>query len=324
MTRRETTTRQARLTATARAGKRHARATGPGWRAVILRLAGGGLLIAAGAIHLDLYLTGYRTIPTIGWLFLLQVISAFGLGLAVLAISGGRLVLAGRLAAAAGAGFALATLGGYLLTVWIGLFGFREVRTTAGIVAGVIDVAAFAVLATLALAPARADAAAGGAAAVPARFPALIPPAAARVAAATAAALSVAALALLGVAVAGAGSPAPTVTATGTLKATTVGGAKLLASANGFTLYWFAPDTPATSTCYGTCAVYWPPVTGAAVASPGLPGRIAAITRTGGARQLTYDGHPLYTYIGDTAPGQASGNNLNLNGGLWHDLPVSG
>jgi hypothetical protein len=62
-------------------------------------VAGSGLLIAAGAIHLDLYLTGYRTIPTIGWLFLLRVIAAFGLGLAVLATPG-RLVVAGRLAAA--------------------------------------------------------------------------------------------------------------------------------------------------------------------------------------------------------------------------------
>ena len=52
-------------------------------------MAGAGLLIATAAIHLDLYLTGYRTIPTIGWLFLLQVIAAFGLGLAVLAIPAG-------------------------------------------------------------------------------------------------------------------------------------------------------------------------------------------------------------------------------------------
>src|ERR1700716_1370490 len=105
-----------------------------GWLQIILRLAGGGLLIATGAIHLDLYLTGYRSIPTIGWLFLLQVIAAFVLGAAVLG-------LGSRLAAAAGAGFALSTLGGYLLSIWIGLFGFREVRTTAGIVAGVIEVA---------------------------------------------------------------------------------------------------------------------------------------------------------------------------------------
>ena len=52
-------------------------------------------------------------------------------------------------------------------------------------------------------------------------------------------------------------------------------------------------------------------------------GGIGTITRTGGARQLTYNGHPLYTYIGDTAPGQARGNNLNLNGGLWHEVRVS-
>ena len=120
---------------------------------IILRVAGSGLLIATAAIHLDLYLTGYRTIPTIGWLFLLQVIAAFALGLAVLVIPG-RLVIPSRLAAAAGAGFALATLGGYLLSIWIGLFGFKEVRTTAGIAAGVVEVAAFAVLAALALAPA--------------------------------------------------------------------------------------------------------------------------------------------------------------------------
>ena len=313
----------------ARAGKQHAGPPGPGWRTVLLRVAGAGLLVAAGAIHLDLYLTGYRTIPTIGWLFLLQVIAAFGLGLAVLA-TGGRAVIAGRLAAAAGTGFALATLGGYLLSVWAGLFGFREVRTTAGVVAGVIEVAAFAVLAALALAPARAGAAAkapaGGAAATPSRFPARIPPAIARAAATTAAALAVAALVLLGVAVAGASSPAPAATSTGTgtgLKTTVIGGTTVLTNARGFTLYSFAPDTPASSKCYGSCAAYWPPVTGTAAASPGLPGRIGTITRTGGSRQLTYNGHPLYTYIGDSAPGQAKGNNLNLNGGLWHEVPVS-
>src|SRR6266571_3661896 len=119
------------------------------WQQLGLRVAGAGLLAVTGAIHLDLYLTGYRSIPVIGWLFLLQVIAAFGLAVAVL-------VLPGRLAAAAGAGFALSTLGGYLLSVWIGLFGFTEVRTTAGIVAGVIEVAAFAALAVLALAPAPA------------------------------------------------------------------------------------------------------------------------------------------------------------------------
>jgi len=158
MTQRHSTTRMGTVRGAGPAGREHTGRPTPGWPVVILRVAGSGLLIATGAIHLDLYLTGYRTIPTIGWLFLLQVIAAFGLGVAVLAIPS-RLVTSSRLAAAAGAVFALATLGGYLLSVWIGLFGFKEVRTGAGIVAGLVEVAAFAVLAALALAPAPAKAA---------------------------------------------------------------------------------------------------------------------------------------------------------------------
>ena len=100
----------------------------------------------------------------------------------------------------------------------------------------------------------------------------------------------------------------------------------MLTSAHGFTLYWFAPDTPARSACYGTCAGYWPPVivTGTPSAGPGVTGRLGTIKRSDGTAQVTYNGHPLYTYVGDTAPGQAFGNNLNLNGGLWHEVTVSG
>ena len=322
MTERESMIRPGTARAAGRA-REHAEPAPHGWARIVLRVAGSGLLIATAAIHLDLYLTGYRTIPTIGWLFLLQVIAGFALGLAVLAIPG-RLVLAGRLAAATGAGFALATLAGYLLSVWVGLFGFTEVRTTAGIVAGVVEVAAFAVLAALALAPATADTPAGGAAGTWAAFPDRIPPAAARAAATITATLAVAALVLLAVAEAGASPAPPAAAATGTaLKTTTIGGTTVLTNAKGFTLYSFAPDTPASSKCYGSCAAYWPPVIGTAAAGHGLPGQVATITRTGGARQLTYDGHPLYTYVGDTAPGQARGNNLNLNGGLWHEVPAA-
>jgi predicted lipoprotein with Yx(FWY)xxD motif len=139
----------------------------------------------------------------------------------------------------------------------------------------------------------------------------------------TAAALAVAAPVLFGLVVAGA-NPAPAATGTGTgLKTTTIGGTTVLANAKGFTLYSFAPDTPGTSKCYGSCAAYWPPVTGTPAASPGVPSRVGTIKRTDGPEQLTYNGHPLYTYIGDTAPGQAQGNNLNLNGGLWHEVRVS-
>jgi len=281
-----------------------------GWPQIILRVAGSGLLIATAAIHLDLYLTGYRTIPTIGWLFLLQVIAAFALGLAVLVIPG-RLLIPSRLAAAAGAGFALATLGGYLLSVWIGLFGFKEVRTTAGIAAGVVEVAAFMVLAALVLAPVPQASAAKA-------------PALARTARLTAAVLGVAAAVLLGVAVANATVSAPPATSTVTaLKTAHIGGVTVLTNGKGFALYSFAPDTPTTSKCYGTCAAYWPPVIGSSAAGSGLPGKIGTIKRTDGSLQLTYNGHPLYTYIGDSAPDQANGNNLNLNGGLWLEVPAS-
>jgi hypothetical protein len=176
----------------------HRRRARLNWQRLALRVAGAGLLSVTGAIHLDLYLTGYRSIPVIGWLFLLQVIAAFGLAAAVL-VSGSRL------AAAAGAGFALSTLGGYLLSVWIGLFGFKEIRTTAGIVAGVIEVAAFAALAVLALSPAAQHQPTGpvtSRSGMLARLQADVPGARA-----AAAAVSVAALVLLGVAVAGAGGP---------------------------------------------------------------------------------------------------------------------
>jgi predicted lipoprotein with Yx(FWY)xxD motif len=286
---------------------------GLNWQQLGLRVAGGGLLAVTGAIHLDLYLTGYRSIPVIGWLFLLQVIAAFGLAAVVLA-SGSRL------AAAAGAGFAVSTLGGYLLSLWTGLFGFKEIRTTAGIVAGVIEVAAFAALAVLALSPAAQRRPAGPAAsraAVLARLQAGVPGAGRAVAGA-----SVLALVLLGTAVAGAGGPGPS--AAGALTTAKIGGVTVLTSARGFTLYWFAPDTLARSNCNGTCAAYWPPVTGTPAAGPGVPGKLGTIKRSDGATQATYNGHPLYTYVADTAPGQAHGNNINLNGGLWHEITIPG
>jgi len=98
----------------------------------------------------------------------------------------------------------------------------------------------------------------------------------------------------------------------------------VLTNARGYTLYWFVPDPPAKSTCYGTCAVYWPPVLGTPAAGSGVTGKLGTIKRSDGAVQVTYDHHPLYTYVGDSAPGQANGNNINLNGGLWHEMTASG
>ncbi len=279
-----------------------------------LRLVGAALMLATGAIHLDLYLTGYRSIPTIGPLFLLQVIAAFGLGLVVLATGS-------RLAAAAAAGFAVATLGGYLLTVWVGLFGFREVRTTAGVVAGVIEVAAFGVLAVLALIPAQRQPGAGAAGgSLSARLRAGLPGSGAAAAGLSGLALVVL-IATVATASSGGGGQA---SAGGSLHTTTIHGVTVLTDAKGFTLYWFAPDSSTRSVCNGSCAAYWPPVPGHQTAGPGVTGRIGVIHRADGSLQATYDGHPLYTYIGDSAPGQDHGNNITLNGGKWFQVTASG
>jgi predicted lipoprotein with Yx(FWY)xxD motif len=115
----------------------------------------------------------------------------------------------------------------------------------------------------------------------------------------------------------------PAAATAGTLKTTTIGGATVLTNSKGFTLYSFAPDTPTKSNCNGTCAQNWPPVQGPATAS-GVKGTFGTIKRSDGSAQATFDGHPLYTFVGDTAPGQAKGNGLNAAGGLWHEITTSG
>jgi predicted lipoprotein with Yx(FWY)xxD motif len=115
----------------------------------------------------------------------------------------------------------------------------------------------------------------------------------------------------------------PAAATAGSLKTTTIGGATVLTNSKGFTLYSFAPDTSTKSNCNGTCAQNWPPVQGPATAS-GVTGTFGTIKRSDGSAQATFDGHPLYTFVGDTAPGQAKGNGLNVAGGLWHEITTSG
>jgi predicted lipoprotein with Yx(FWY)xxD motif len=119
-----------------------------------------------------------------------------------------------------------------------------------------------------------------------------------------------------------AGASSGSSSATVTVK--TIGGAQVLTNSAGFTLYWFGPDTSTTSNCTGSCATYWPPVKGPVTAGSGVTGTVGVITRPDGTMQATYDGHPLYTYAADTAPGQNKGNGLNVSGGVWHEVTVSG
>ena len=108
------------------------------------------------------------------------------------------------------------------------------------------------------------------------------------------------------------------------LKTATINGTMVLTNSKGFTLYWFAPDTATASKCNGACAQIWPPVSGPASAGQGITGHLGTITRSDGSTQETYNGHPLYTYAADSAPGQANGNGINVNGGVWHEIAPSG
>ena len=121
-----------------------------------------------------------------------------------------------------------------------------------------------------------------------------------------------------------AGSSSAVAASGNTVSEKTIGSQQVLVDSQGMTLYWFVPDTSSKSNCSGQCATYWPPVKGPLTAGSGVTGTLATITRSDGSTQATYDGHPLYTYIGDKSPGQATGNGKNLSGGVWWEMTVSG
>lgn len=94
---------------------------------------------------------------------------------------------------------------------------------------------------------------------------------------------------------------------------------EILVNAHGMTLYIFDNDKHDKSACAGKCAVYWPPLTlpkgmSVAAACHGVSGKFAAIKRAGGAHQISYDGHPLYTFAGDKKAGQTHGQGI---GKVW-------
>jgi predicted lipoprotein with Yx(FWY)xxD motif len=135
------------------------------------------------------------------------------------------------------------------------------------------------------------------------------------------AAAALAASAACGGGSAGSSSPQAVPTATGdavSAQPTSLG--TILVDGTGKTVYVFANDTTSRSTCTGACSTDWPPVAAPAqlpTSLPGVTGTLGTTTRTDGGHQLTVAGHPVYTFSGDSSPGQTSGQGITLNGGLW-------
>jgi predicted lipoprotein with Yx(FWY)xxD motif len=102
---------------------------------------------------------------------------------------------------------------------------------------------------------------------------------------------------------------------------------KILVDSQGRTLYLFEKDTGTTSSCSGACASAWPPYTtsGKATGGPGTTASLVGTTaRSGGQRQVTYNGHPLYRYAGDSSAGDTNGQGLDQFGGGWYVLSPAG
>jgi predicted lipoprotein with Yx(FWY)xxD motif len=102
---------------------------------------------------------------------------------------------------------------------------------------------------------------------------------------------------------------------------------KILDDADGDTLYLFAKDTGINSTCTGACASAWPPLRASGQPTVGVGARdsfVSTTRRSDGPPQVTYRGHPLYTYTGDQKPGDTNGQGLTAFGGGWFALSPTG
>lgn len=99
-----------------------------------------------------------------------------------------------------------------------------------------------------------------------------------------------------------------------------------LTDSAGKAVYLFEADTSTASTCYGACATAWPPVltTGAPSITGGDMGKLGTTTRTDGTKQVTYNGHPLYYFAGDTKPGDTNGEGSKAFGAGWYLLGSDG
>jgi predicted lipoprotein with Yx(FWY)xxD motif len=101
----------------------------------------------------------------------------------------------------------------------------------------------------------------------------------------------------------------------------------ILVDSKGLTLYTFQNDTGSMSTCNGSCAQFWPPLIASGKPSAGSgvsAGMLGTSKRSDGSTQVTFAGHPVYTYSLDSSPGQTTGNGINSSGGIWNAVQPSG
>ena len=102
---------------------------------------------------------------------------------------------------------------------------------------------------------------------------------------------------------------------------------RVLVDGRGHTLYLFEKDKKGMSACNGACAAYWPPILSSARPRAGAGVRASLLGRTrraDGRRQVTYAGHPLYTFVGDTKAGQTTGEGLMDFGAAWDAVAPNG
>ena len=116
-------------------------------------------------------------------------------------------------------------------------------------------------------------------------------------------------------------------------RATTIGVAdnsslgRILVDSQGRTLYLFKADRTTSSTCFGACAVAWPPLRAGGIPTAGGGANtslVATTPRPDGVPEATYDGHPLYRYQGDTQPGQVNGQGVTAFGAQWLAVSPTG
>ena len=101
---------------------------------------------------------------------------------------------------------------------------------------------------------------------------------------------------------------------------------KILDNSQGRTLYVFQGDTGTKSNCSGACATNWPPLTSAkpTVGKGASASMVGTTKRSDGKTQVTYNGHPLYTFAADSGPGDTSGQGVNAFGALWYAVSPAG